>query len=108
MKPEAKVKAAVKAILKEHKAWYFCPVSNGMGTHGIPDFIGCYLGRFFAIECKAGNGKTTALQDMHLDAIRQCNGRALVVNEDDIDRVGYLLKNIKYDYDLATQQKGAK
>lgn len=95
MKPEAKVKAAVKAILKEYGAWYFCPVSNGMGTHGIPDFIVCYLGQFVAIECKAGNGTTTALQDMQLNAIAASGGRIRIVNEDDIDRVRYLLKDIE-------------
>ena len=68
--PEAKVKAAVKKLLDEMGIYHFSPVQNGMGRAGIPDIIGCYRGRFLGIECKAGNGKTTALQDLELEKIR--------------------------------------
>ena len=38
------------------------PMQNGMGTLGIPDFIGHYKGFFFAIETKAPGQKPTGLQ----------------------------------------------
>jgi hypothetical protein len=41
----------------------------------------------FAIECKAGNNTTTALQERELQKIRDAGGIALVVNEENIDAV---------------------
>lgn len=80
--PEGAVKARVKTILDEYGAWHFMPVSNGMGRHGIPDIIACLDGQFVAIECKAGKGKTTALQDRELAKIGEAGGIALVVTDD--------------------------
>lgn len=85
--PEAKVKAAVKKILDAEKVWHFSPASNGYGRAGIPDIICCVSGSFLAIECKAGKGKTTALQDREIDAIRTAGGAAIVVDEDNRDAV---------------------
>lgn len=85
--PEAKVKAAVTKTLKANSVWYFAPASNGMGRAGIPDIICCVSGRFLAIECKAGKGKTTALQDREIEAIRGAGGMAIVVNEANLDAV---------------------
>lgn len=82
MTPEGAVKAAVKKILVSYGAWFFMPVSNGMGRHGIPDFIACLEGCFIAVECKAGKGKTTALQDRELAAINNAGGFSLVVTDD--------------------------
>ena len=53
MTPEKKVKNKVVAILKEHKAYYFYPITGGYGRSGVPDIVGCYRGIFFGIECKA-------------------------------------------------------
>jgi len=79
--PEKKVKDAVVKILKENGVYYFFPATHGMGRSGVPDIICCAKGQFLAIECKAGKGKTTALQDRELNAIRTAGGQALVVNE---------------------------
>ena len=79
--PEAKVKAAVRKLLVEFGIYYFSPAANGFGRAGIPDIICCFNGRFIAIECKAGKGTTTALQDRELAAIRTAGGMAIVVNE---------------------------
>ena len=91
MTPEKKVKTKVVAILKEFGAYYFYPVAGGYGASGIPDIVGCYNGKFFAIECKAGKGKTTALQEKNIAQIIATGGKAIVVNEDNIDHVRYLL-----------------
>jgi len=91
MTPEKKVKAKVVAILKEFGAYYFYPVTGGYGASGVPDIVGCYHGHFFAVECKAGKGKTTALQEKNLNNIMTAGGTALVVNEDNIEDVRYFL-----------------
>lgn len=85
--PEVKVKKKVVAQLKALGAYFFYPVTGGYGGSGVPDIVGCYKGNFFAIECKAGKNKPTALQQKNLDAIKAQGGIALVVNEDNVDDV---------------------
>ena len=83
MTPEGKVKEAVKRQLKALGAWYFMPVSNGMGQVGIPDIIICYRGLFIAIETKAPgkSGNVTENQKRVMDAIRTAEGFAWVVDD---------------------------
>ena len=85
--PEGKVKAAVRKLLVEFGVYYFAPAANGFGRAGIPDIICCFGGRFIAIECKAGKGVTTALQDRELAAIRTAGGMTMVVNETNIQEL---------------------
>ena len=95
MTPEKKVKTKVVAILKEFGAYYFYPVTGGYGASGVPDIVGCYKGNFFAVECKAGKGKTTALQEKNIAQIKATGGLAIVVNEDNIEDVGNLMRHIQ-------------
>ena len=92
MTPEAKVKRAVCARLKEMGAYYFYPVTGGYGSSGVPDIVGCYDGKFFGIECKAGNNKPTELQKKNLKSITDAGGIALVINETNQDQVPALLQ----------------
>ena len=82
--PEAKIKAQVRRILADSDAYFFMPPGSGYGRAGIPDVVGCVRGKFLAIECKAGKGKTTALQDRELNAIRAAGGMAWVINENNL------------------------
>ena len=85
--PEAKVKKKVKEILDQMEVYHFSPMQNGMGRAGIPDIIGCLDGQFLGIECKAGRGTTTALQERELTRIQNAGGYALVVNEQNINQL---------------------
>lgn len=82
--PEGAVKAKVRRMLDAASVYYFMPATGGYGRSGVPDIVGCCNKRFFAIECKAGKGKTTALQDNELRKIKEAGGIALVINEDNI------------------------
>ena len=84
MTPESKVKTQVKRILDDNQVYYFMPPGMGLGRGGIPDIIACVNGHFLGIECKAGKGKTTALQDRELAAIRAAGGTAVTINEDSL------------------------
>ena len=95
MTPEKKVKAKVVAILKELGVYYFYASTGGYGASGVPDIIGCYKGRFFGIECKAGKGKPTPLQEKNIAQIIAQGGLAIVVNEDNIEDVGNLMRHIQ-------------
>jgi Holliday junction resolvase len=88
--PEAKVKARVIKLLKERGAYYAMPVAGGFGNAGVPDILVCYKGKFIGIECKAGRGQTTALQDKHLEDIKRAGGISLVVREDVSELVSVL------------------
>lgn len=93
--PEGKVKAQAKALLQKASWWFFMPVSNGMGRHGIPDIIACKptvitqdmvgktLGLFVGIECKAPGKRanTSALQDRELTAINDAGGVSVVIDD---------------------------
>lgn len=80
--PEAKTKTSIKRLLVKYGAWYFMPVSNGFGKHGIPDFIICHRGKFCAVEAKAPGGKPTALQEVQMALIDGTGGKTFVVDGD--------------------------
>lgn len=70
MTPEGIVKASIKRVLDaKGGVWYFMPSMNGYGRAGIPDIIGSYKGRFFAVEVKAKGGKMTPAQERERDKL---------------------------------------
>lgn len=80
--PEGKVKVKVKQWLKGKNIWFYCPMQNGMGVAGIPDFICCDEGVFFAIETKAP-GKEKNLSPNQVNRIREIHehgGKVFVVS----------------------------
>jgi hypothetical protein len=83
--PEAKVKAKIKAILKEHNVYYAMPIGTGYGNSGVPDFLCCVNGKFVAIEAKAGKGQATALQLKNLGLINAAGGYTCIINETNLD-----------------------
>lgn len=91
MTPEAKVKAKVKKLLDELRIYYFFPPANGYGRAGIPDVVGCFMGLFVAVECKAGKGKLTALQEVEIAKIKEAGGFTFVAREDNINELRELL-----------------
>jgi hypothetical protein len=95
--PEKKVKNKVRKILTERGVYQFMPATHGFGTSGVPDIIGCYKGRFFAIECKAGNNRPTALQEKNLNTIAGAGGYSEVINEENIEATTAMLDRIERD-----------
>ena len=87
MTPEGKVKKKIKEYLVTTGAWYYMPVSNGMGRVGCPDILVCYKGHFLAFEVKSPGkiGNTTANQDREIAGINNAKGVAIVV--DDVEQV---------------------
>jgi len=78
MTPEGKVKEQVKYLLRQHKAYYHMPVSNGMGAPTL-DFICCLNGRFFAIETKAPGKKPTLRQQGTMESMSRAGAAVFVV-----------------------------
>lgn len=82
MTPEGKVKADVKAWLKQRGAYFFMPVQTGLGSTTL-DLLVCLSGRFVAIETKAPGKKPTARQEIIIASIRSAGGVAIVVHDID-------------------------
>ena len=78
MTPEGEVKAAVRELLKEHGAYWHCPVQNGMGKPSL-DFVCCHRGRYFAVETKADGKKMTKRQELTAADIIAAGGRVFDV-----------------------------
>lgn len=82
MTPEGKVKAAVKKLLSQYHGIYgWWPVPCGYGENSL-DFVGCFHGRFFAIETKAPGKKPTRRQGHVIERIKAAGGMAFVVDGD--------------------------
>ena len=99
MTPEAKVKARVVKLLKEHSIYYFFPATHGFGRSGVPDIICCFNSLFLAIECKAGSNKPTALQEKEMQKIRDAFGVVFVINENNINDLARWLEDDSFDFD---------
>jgi pantoate kinase len=93
--PEAKVKAKIKKILALHDVYYAMPIGSGYGNSGVPDFLCCVDGSFFAIEAKANGNVPTALQLKHIKSIREAGGNAFVVDETNLDYLEATIKKLK-------------
>jgi len=94
--PESKVKVAVVKLLHKYDAYYFFPATHGYGRSGVPDIVCCIKGNFVAIECKAGANKPTTLQEREINKIRTAMGYAMVVNEDNMDLLEQVLKELTH------------
>jgi pantoate kinase len=93
--PEKLVKNKIKVILQDGGVYYAMPIGSGYGNAGVPDFLAFVNGRFLAVEAKAGKGKTTALQDAHLEKIKTAGGVSMVVNELNLDQLKETIKCMK-------------
>lgn len=57
------------------------PVPSGFGESTL-DYIGCYRGKYFAIETKAPGKKPTDRQNMVIDKMRKAGGKVFVIDGD--------------------------
>lgn len=79
--PEALTKKQVSIRLKSlaPDCWFFCPMMGAFGFAGVPDFVGVYKGKFFAVETKAEGKHPTKLQELCMQAIVAAGGHVMVI-----------------------------
>jgi hypothetical protein len=78
--PEGRVKEKVSRLLKEAEGmYYWMPVPSGFGDATL-DYVGCYLGRYFAIETKAPGKKPTLRQQQTIAAMGRAGGKVFVID----------------------------
>lgn len=92
---EKDVKFNIKELFKKYDVWYFMPSMNGYGRTGIPDFIACVDGFFLAVEAKGAGGKATINQERELAGIFICGGRALLINDENLNELESVVKELK-------------
>lgn len=86
----AVVNRIMKNLAKQPYCWAKKWHGDGFGDSGVPDIIGCYMGRFFALEVKAPGGShpVTPLQRWELQQIGNASGLAAIVESwEDVERV---------------------
>lgn len=89
MTPEGKVKAKVKKVLKEYRAYQHWPVQAGYGAPTL-DCVGCYNHLYFAIETKAPGKKPTPRQQLTIEEMEAAGAKVFVIGEVEIkDRKTY-------------------
>ena len=81
MAEEAKIVAAISAkVLKPLRPnlWFFKVHGGPFQRAGIPDFVGCYKGRFFAIEVKQPGKVPTPLQVIVMRELKEAGAAVCV------------------------------
>ena len=81
--PEARVKAGIRKWLTKNGFWFYSPVSNGMGVHGIPDFVCVKNGHAVFIEAKAPGklNNVSELQKIQIAALREAGATVVVIDD---------------------------
>lgn len=74
--------AAKAGTFSKAEGWYYSAVQGPMSVRGIPDFIGHYRGKFFAVEAKAPGKKPTGFQALQIHSINVSGGAVFVVSND--------------------------
>lgn len=86
MTPEDRFVTRIFKTLKEYPGWWHKTPRTRFGKSGTPDILGCFFGRFIAVEVKrpdgVGNYGVTKLQQLNLDTITIFGGWSFVVNDD--------------------------
>lgn len=96
MTPEAKVKQRVRKILDRIGAYYFLPVSNGMGVMGVFDIVCCINTIFVGIECKSdAKKKPTPLQTRNAERAKQAGAVVFLAHIDNLTELEDTLNTIK-------------
>ena len=74
---EAQLQTKLLKELKNH-GWFY--KASDRYRAGIPDIIGCYQGRFLALELKVEPNKPTKLQEYEIKQIKKADGSAQVIS----------------------------
>jgi hypothetical protein len=91
---ESTVKLEVKKRLNRMGAYQFWPVPMGLGATTL-DCLGCYNGKFFAVETKAPGKELTPRQRIIMANMRRAGGLVFIIDGTDehgYDQLDYLKK----------------
>lgn len=79
---ENTIEAQVKKYLGSlDSIWFFKVHGSGYQKKGVPDIVGCYKGRFFAIELKKEGKTPTLIQSLILKQLQNAGAVAFVASD---------------------------
>ena len=85
---EKNIENKIKTYLKGKGAYYVKYFGNSFSQVGVPDILACYKGRFIGIEVKNEKGKTSPLQDINIQQIKDAGGISFVARSvEDVKKV---------------------
>jgi hypothetical protein len=91
MTPEGEVKKNIKKVLSKYSAYWYMPVSNGMGAPSL-DYLVCVKGIFVGIEAKAPGKKATARQKLTMENIEAAGGHGFLCDGNYEELETFLIK----------------
>jgi hypothetical protein len=78
---ESAVVKKILAALRSRGGFWFKIHGTPLMLAGLPDIVGCYMGRFVAFEVKRGPGiPAKPIQDFTISRIRRAGGVALLIH----------------------------
>ena len=90
---ENNITKAVRQYLRIRGIEHFKHWGGPLSEKGVADIIGCYKGRFLAIEIKTDKGVVSDHQKNFLDRVTKAGGLALVARSID-DVINFLERGI--------------
>ena len=77
---EKEITFAIRSLLNVYGIWHWKHFGGPMGAKGVSDILGCYKGRFLAIEVKTPGGRTSPEQERFLANVNDAGGIAFVAH----------------------------
>lgn len=85
---EKNIENKIKKYLRDKGAYCVKYHGNKFSQVGVADLLVCYKGRFLAIEIKNEVGKTSPLQDVNIEQVKQAGGISFIARSvDDVREV---------------------
>lgn len=87
---EADITRQIRDFLKMQNIWHWKHWSGMGSAPGVSDILGCYQGRFMAIEVKRPGRKATDAQRRFIDNVNDAGGIGFVADsiEDVVEGLG--------------------
>lgn len=89
---EKTIENKIKKYLRDNGAYCVKYHGNQFSQVGVADLLVCYKGRFLAIEIKNETGKTSPLQDVNIEQVRNAGGISFVARS--VEDVRKVIDNI--------------
>jgi len=80
---EASLTRAIRGLLNSLNVFHFKHWGGPMGEPGVSDIIGCFNGRFLAVEIKAPNGRVSEHQQAFIDRVNAAGGLGFIARSVD-------------------------
>lgn len=78
MQPESKLSRDIQKLIKFRGGYCWKVWGNDLTPAGTPDIVGCYKGRFIAVESKMPGNKPSTIQEYRMERMRIAGAKVIV------------------------------